>query len=711
MYLKSFQMTNFRKYREKDNTFTFVNAAGIKEKKDDRINVASATTLIVGKNNAGKTSVIQALLKLIRNNESNKLQIKDMNFHYLKECFQQYSQLFKEAKIKENIKFKAPFMEFVLTIAFEKDSDDLVTNLVPFMLLKDVDQDKLEILLRFEVSEDKEFQDAMLKALKQIEDNVQKRQQSNDVPEESDFQILLKELEKVKFQLNYYQRHKEEGQEEFQLNKVENRFKLLDIIDIKCISANNVKKDEILSEAFNKIITYRYEKIIADKKEQLDKKIRELNSSLTKSIKEHHSDDINAAVSKIVASETMKVDLSSDITEEKLVRNLLRYEYVEKGMNIPEGQFGLGYTHLVMIIAELIDYMEHYPDDKQNSKINLIAIEEPESFMHPQMQELFIKNINEALEELVTTKQKKLNSQLMVTTHSSHILNSKIQMGNSFDDISYVYEEDGRACVVNLDNESIMPDTDDREKDFAFLKKHIKYKVSELFFADAVILVEGFAEETILPYYLDKEEELNKRYISIFGINGAHAFLYEKLLKKLKVPALIITDLDIQRKKTDNEEKDQQAAVKYPQIEDLKEQKTTNKTIKHFHKTDDISSLEPYMEEENIYIAYQWKTEQYYPTSFEEAFILSNADNEMLNSVLEGVKPGIYKEIVKINGKVHYEQNIKRSYEWQQKLSDEKGKFASELLYILITADDSAKRPRLPEYIENGLKWMIEKLG
>lgn len=44
-----------------------------------------------------------------------------------------------------------------------------------------------------------------------------------------------------------------------------------------------------------------------------------------------------------------------------------------------------------MIIAELIDYMEHYPEEKNNSKINLIAIEEPESFMYPQMQELFFR--------------------------------------------------------------------------------------------------------------------------------------------------------------------------------------------------------------------------------------------------------------------------------------------------------------------------------
>ncbi len=73
------------------------------------------------------------------------------------------------------------------------------------------------------------------------------------------------------------------------------------------------------------------------------------------------------------------------------MNNLIKYEYVERDMNIPENQFGLGYTNLMMIIADLIDYMEKYPENSFNSKVNLISIEEPETFMHPQMQELFIK--------------------------------------------------------------------------------------------------------------------------------------------------------------------------------------------------------------------------------------------------------------------------------------------------------------------------------
>ena len=148
----------------------------------------------------------------------------------------------------------------------------------------------------------------------------------------------------------------------------------------------------------------------------------------------------------------MGVDLSADITFDKLMKDLIKYEYIEDDTNIPEDQFGLGYTNLVIIIATIIDYMERYPDSSFNSKINLISIEEPETFMHPQMQELFIKNINEAIRVLLSSKDKDVNSQIIITTHSSHILNSKIHSTNTFNNICYLHEKKSNASVTNLCN-------------------------------------------------------------------------------------------------------------------------------------------------------------------------------------------------------------------------------------------------------------------
>jgi predicted ATP-dependent endonuclease of OLD family len=360
-----------------------------------------------------------------------------------------------------------------------------------------------------------------------------------------------------------------------------------------------------------------------------------------------------------------------------------------------------------MIIAELIGYMEEYPEQSFNSKINLISIEEPETFMHPQMQELFIKHINEAISSLLNDKKKKINSQLIITTHSSHILNSKIHSGNTFNNINYITSKNNCSNVIPLNDQKITYKSESVEKDIElynlkFLKKHIKYKVSELFFSDAVIFVEGITEETLLRYYIDINKNLNKHYISIFNIDGAHGLVYHELIKLLKVPALIITDLDIQRSEDEKNE--------FTQITDLSKRITTNETIKKYHTKDgSLVNLPEKIEEDNFRISYQGKIDSYYATSFEEAFILTNFDNIILNKTIEKLKPKIYKDII---GTPKDIEKIKvNSYKLQRKLASSKSEFANKLLYEFIINEDPKKIPSGPKYMKDSLVWLSEKLN
>ena len=80
MYLKSLKITNFRKFGNENNLVEFVGSNDISTQKKN-INIAPSTTLIVGKNNSGKTTVNEALKKLILSN--NKFCASDYNFIYL----------------------------------------------------------------------------------------------------------------------------------------------------------------------------------------------------------------------------------------------------------------------------------------------------------------------------------------------------------------------------------------------------------------------------------------------------------------------------------------------------------------------------------------------------------------------------------------------------------------------------------------------------
>lgn len=559
------------------------------------------------------------------------------------------------------------------------------------MLVEDIEDSELDICVRYEVEDFVYFQSEMKDLYSEGKDK-------------NAFSKFINLLHSTDYVLKYYDKN---------MNKIDVDFKLSNLMELQCVKANHLKNDHCLTDAFNNIINYRYDHIFQKEKKEVTKELEKINHELTENITKNHTDVIRSVLKKLISMERMGVDLSADITFDKLMKDLIKYEYIEDDANIPENQFGLGYTNLVMIIAAIMDYMERYPEYSFNSKINLISIEEPETFMHPQMQELFIKNINEAIRVLLFSKNKDVNSQIIITTHSSHILNSKIHSNNTFNNICYLYEDKRNAAVTNLNNKKVMPNKDEDEKSeaFKFMKKHIKYKISELFFSDAAIFVEGFAEDMIIPYYIEKREGLRKHYISIFNINGAHGFLYKRLIEALGIPVLIITDLDIQRNEESGETDGQEEGKEkvYKQISCLDNKKTTNATIIDIYEKEDISAIPIHIEKGNLYLTYQGEINGYYATSFEEAFILTNYDNEITNELLKELKPNIYKSIV--GKKVEYEKNKENSYKWQMKLGKCKGEFASKLLYKVVNEELEERIPRLPEYISDGLDWIEKKLG
>lgn len=392
--------------------------------------------------------------------------------------------------------------------------------------------------------------------------------------------------------------------------------------------------------------------------------------------------------------------------------------------------------------------MKKFPNTSFNSQINIIAIEEPETYMHPQMQELFIKNVNDMISSLLESSNKHVNSQIIITTHSAHILNSKIHMGKKFDNIAYIKASNNCSTAVCLNDNILLEEmvaskqkieqtgkTADIEiteeqrkrieeelkairnaelKNLIFMKKHIKFKVSEMFFADAVIFVEGITEYTLLQYYISQNSSLNKHYISVFLVDGAHAKVYESLINKLAIPTLIITDLDIKREKWEKNEKDDtnnDKVLVYQQIDksNIKTRITTNSTLERFYGSNLIEDIivKEYPTIGSLKVISQVQPiQEYYATSFEEAFILTNEKNEMLNSVLSQVTPNIYKEIIGDGGL------IINSFKFQEKISDNKKKsdFANTLLYEILTCEDEFSLPKLPDYINDGLNFLQEKL-
>ena len=728
MHLESFTLKNYRKFGEENNTIKFVGPASIVTTTEaDSSLIAPSSTLVIGKNNAGKTTIAKAL-KFICEKKTPK--VTDFNINYLKSLLGTYKEVNDNGQSLNDL--PTPELRFQLNIRTDINTsgDDYINNLGSFVSIAHEDDDLVEIHIVYKVSETQDFFSKVLGILNATD------QKTGNTPDFSEQMEQFYEVFKsdIDFKITYLNSS----------NLEVASFDPRKIISIKEIEANRHLKEGVLSEVFKKVVKFQFSHSEAETL-NLQGHIDKINSEITDAV-EPKTEAVGAVLKEIENNNHVNIALSGNVDSDSILRNLIKYSFADGDDFIPEDQFGLGYINLLNIIGEIVHYVDSYEDESHRNQINLLFIEEPEVFMHPQMQEFFINRIDNAVRKALASANnaevaKSLYCQLVITTHSSHIVNSKIQDSNSFNNINYITSIDKKANIVTLTDEMLLePDNSDSILNLKFLKKHIKYKVSELFFSDAVVFVEGMTEETLIKYYLDDNPVLKNYYISVFNINGAHGKVYFPLAEALKIPCLVITDLDIRRKKCERGEKHKsdencnscgQKRYKntglfqagsdpdYKQMLSLDGRHTTNETIKHFNRSlRECSAKEAtkldgieYFSKDNLYIIFQKDPiNGYHATSLEEAFILTNYQNPILNNALSKCIPKIYRSIVGKEPNKDLSKLVKNSYKLQKKLSSYKSDFSSELLYRCITNDDK-EQPELPNYIYDGFSWLTEQFG
>ena len=694
MHIKSLEINNFRKFISKNNKITFVEPA---EKAGEESTVSASTSLIVGKNNSGKTTVAKALELLVSDTE--KLLGHDFNYDYLNNMLSEY-------KIK---KFDS-FPEIVLKISFSADpKNSSLTNAGDAISLSSakITNGKIDfdIVVKYEIKNKIDFE----KKIKLLIEN------KNNFKSEELFRIFLNEISATKF--------KKKVTDSFGSDKA---IKPSNLIELKSISAaNNIHDKRLLSKSFNKIIKFKYETNEKDLG-AITNVVDTNNKQITTNISKSHKDTIQNVLDKIILKDGLGIDLRADLTFDRLMDDLIIYEHKDGDYLVPEGQFGLGYANLISIISEIIDYIERTPKDEESAKVRLICIEEPEAFMHPQMQINFIRHIDEAVKEIIG-EDRKINSQVLITTHSAHILNSKIHSSGSLNDINYIYPYVNHCESIAIKDEKISDGKSEKDE-FYFIKKHFKHQVPELFFADAVILVEGITEERLLNFYIERNTKLSRKLISVFRIDGAHGKVYEKLLNQIKMPSLIITDIDYKRTEDELfEEVYVEAKGKnvklplYPQMTEItSDRKSTNYTLCHFFDNkDEVKYFKEYPIKGNIMVVFQKDSIEvkldettkmnFYATSLEEAMVLENYDNALLQSVLKKVIKSTYLEVLP-NNSTEYNKLAENSFLIQKSLASKKSEFANSLIYNLVIHDEEATLPILPEYIKKGISWLESQI-
>lgn len=239
-----------------------------------------------------------------------------------------------------------------------------------------------------------------------------------------------------------------------------------------------------------------------------------------------------------------RLEIKSDLNPATIMSSQdARVHYVmgdsADALRLPDTYNGLGFKNLIYMVVEILHYHAQWMGDKeQRAPLHLIFIEEPEAHLHAQLQQVFIRNV---LDLIKTDEgdQNTFHSQVVVTTHSPHILYER-----GFQPIRYFRRQNiGGEQTTEVLNLSAFYNQNPSEREF--LQRYLKLTHCDLFFADAAILVEGNVERLLLPVMIEKEAiSLRSACVSILEVGGAFGHRFKSLIEFLGLVALVITDLD-----------------------------------------------------------------------------------------------------------------------------------------------------------------------
>ncbi|ADU75050.1 putative ATP-dependent endonuclease of OLD family [Acetivibrio thermocellus AD2] len=502
MYISKIQIKNFRNFKQFEAHF------------NNGINV------IIGHNNSGKSNLIKALALIFDSNTKKHLEIDDFN---------KYISL-------EDLKNEPPKISIAITITQQEDenlmSDDLVT--ISNWLTKL--EEPYEALLTYEFM------------LPVKEHERYKKKVNNLEKEEEIWEVINRDF------LRLYT-YKIWGGDP--INKTVADSESLQKFDFQFLNAiRDVERDmftgrnTLLKSVLDFFIDYD---IKSDKEKTEDEKLSEISEikrkfsidannlikSLQKRMEKGKKEILSYAYNIGASFDNSYPNFDGNISDVQLYSALSLIVEYKTGIKIPVSHNGLGYNNLIFM-ALLLAKMQINSDGTylgSNAKVfPILVIEEPEAHLHPSMQYQLLKFLN------TNIKQNKVR-QIFVTTHSTHIAASV-----SLDQMLclYKYKNDTQIAYPG----KVFPD----EKSKKYVQRFLDATKSDMLFSEKVILVEGIAEQLLIPIFARYLEcPLEEKHATVINVGGRYFnhFLYlfdENNPFAIKRKVACLTDRDPERK-------------------------------------------------------------------------------------------------------------------------------------------------------------------
>lgn len=543
--------------------------------KSVRLELEESLSLLVGRNNSGKTSVLLAIEKLTQSS-SPKVTVSDLNLDFLKEL----NDAIAGDKLDE---FAGKGI--VLRVRIDYGEDDNIACLRPALMDLDDQNNTVIVEWRYEVDESKASQ-----FMTEYGEWLDAHASANKTP--AMLHRFLKRRMRLLFSLKRLALETRDGEVVDRGHSAELQFvEMSRIFQYGAIrvprGVSNVDSSSALSGAAE-----RYYASLDDDSDEgksakqiIDSAFDQADDLLTSQYKKVFADVVKdvGRFGGIRSGESV-ISLLSNLNASEALKGNIQVGYIgpagdEAMPTLPEWANGLGYMNLISILMEMVVALKRLKssDDVGRAAVNLLVVEEPEAHTHPQLQRIFMTQIKRLLKERWPEGEKDgakdgftsagSSLQAIVTTHSAHIVASA-----TFDDIKYFRRSDGGVEIRNLSNlEALYDKKAGEEARYKFLTHYLTVSRADILFADELILFEGDTERILLPAMMKKfdmsreakgtegdegstapsggqdEAEayvgLTSRHISLVEA-GAYSEVFDPLIRFLGLRTLIITDAD-----------------------------------------------------------------------------------------------------------------------------------------------------------------------
>ncbi|MBW7886356.1 MAG: ATP-dependent endonuclease, partial [Caldilineaceae bacterium] len=495
---------------------------------DVQLALEDLTTVVVGRNNSGKTSLSEIIRRLLAEG-SAAFQLEDFS----SACYDRFCtalEAHNNGQDDDVVRALIPFIELRLTFEYDPAQPQL-GPLSPFVIDLDPDCNEVLAVVRYELK------DGQL---------AQFFSGQPDTPLTDETRIAFFRSLRERIPTSFAVRVWAEDPNDAENNRQLQPSALKALIKTGFINAQR-GLDDITSresDVLAKTVELLFATASSSSADEADKQIAQALKEAVQDIQSQIDSSFGGQLNNLIpalknfgypglGNQELHTETLLDVR--KLLSNFTKVRYAGySGVTLPESYNGLGARNLIFILLQLAGFYKSFLAEPNSPGVHLVFIEEPEAHLHPQMQEVFIRQLAKTAQLLVEGTESKTAwpVQFVVSTHSSHIANEA-----GFESIRYFLsgEVQGAAASVRQTRVKDLREGLDgvSEPDKKFLHQYMTLTRCDLFFSDKAILVEGLSERLLLPAIIEKLEtaepdrpKLSSQYVTTMEVGGAYAHLF-----------------------------------------------------------------------------------------------------------------------------------------------------------------------------------------